>query len=147
MFRAPAAWLAQARVAGGCSAATYAYELRWRSPAQDGLLGACHCLDIPFAFDLLDAEGVPAAAGPNPPQALADAMHAAWVSFARGGDPGWPAYDRERCPTMLFDTTSGVADDPLGPQRRRWATVSVHPGPSTVVAGEAPTRATLDRPW
>ena len=98
-------------------------ELRWRSSAEDGLLGACHCLDIPFAFDVLDAEGVTGAAGSDPPQALADAMHSAWVAFVHGGEPGWPAYDLARRPTRLFDTVSGVADDPLAAVRQRWAAV------------------------
>jgi carboxylesterase type B len=123
MFRAPAALLAEARAVGGSPAATYAYEFRWRSPTQDGLLGACHCLDIPFAFDVLDAEGVEAAAGSDAPQDLAEAMHTAFVAFARSGDPGWPAIDLQRRPTMLFDTPSGVVDDPLGVLRRRWSAV------------------------
>ena len=33
--------------------------------------------------------------GADPPQALADAMHGAWVAFAATGDPGWPRYDLE----------------------------------------------------
>ena len=51
-----------------------------------------HCIDLPFAWDLLDADGVETVAGADPPQALADRMHRAWVSFVTDGDPGWPAY-------------------------------------------------------
>ena len=54
-------------------------------------LGACHSLEIPFVFDNLFAEGAEQALGPNPPAALADRMHAAWLAFARSGNPGWPA--------------------------------------------------------
>jgi para-nitrobenzyl esterase len=69
---------------------TWVYEFRWPTP----LVGlAYHCLDLPFAWDLLDAEGVTAVCGDAPPQDLADEMHAAWVRFVRRGDPGWPRWD------------------------------------------------------
>ena len=88
---------------------------RWRSPALGGL-GAVHCLDLPFAWDLLDAEGVTDVAGDGPPQALADAMHRAWVGFIADGDPGWPAYSvdgpADRA-TMAFAEDSRVASDLL----------------------------------
>jgi para-nitrobenzyl esterase len=58
--------------------------------------------------------------GPDPPQQLADTMHAAWVAFATGGDPGWPRYDLSRRPTMRFNTTSEVVDDPRSPERALW---------------------------
>ena len=44
--------------------------------------------------------------GTDPPQRLADTMHAAWVAFATAGDCGWPEYDLSRRATMRFDTTS-----------------------------------------
>jgi para-nitrobenzyl esterase len=47
-------------------------------------------------------------------------MHAAWVSFARNGDPGWPEYDLSRRATMRFDTTSQVVDDPRSWERALW---------------------------
>ena len=69
---------------------TWTYDFRWPSPA----LGmAFHCLELPFTWDCLGAEGVTAVAGPNPPQGLADQMHAAWVRFVTSGDPGWQAWD------------------------------------------------------
>ena len=44
-------------------------------------------------FDTLaTATGPTGLLGPDdPPQALADRMRDAWVSFARDGDPGWPS--------------------------------------------------------
>ncbi|MFI6818876.1 carboxylesterase/lipase family protein [Nonomuraea sp. NPDC050328] len=87
LFTREARWIREARPA-------YAYEFRWESPVESpvggGRVGAVHNLDLPFVFDLLDAPGVGRTAGPAAPQALADAMHAAWVRFARTGDPGWP---------------------------------------------------------
>jgi para-nitrobenzyl esterase len=61
--------------------------------------------------------------GTNPPQPLADMMHAAWVSIATCADPGWPKYDLSRRATMRFDTTSQVVDDPRSMERELWAGV------------------------
>jgi para-nitrobenzyl esterase len=71
----------------------YGYEFAWRSSALDGHLGAAHTVELPFVFDRLDAPGLRGPRGQlgagEPPKALAAQMHAAWVSFARTGDPGW----------------------------------------------------------
>ncbi|HIW90510.1 MAG TPA: sigma-70 family RNA polymerase sigma factor [Candidatus Corynebacterium avicola] len=48
-----------------------------------------HCTDIPYSFDVLDADRVPPASGPTQP--LADAMHGDWVRFIKGEDPEWPS--------------------------------------------------------
>jgi para-nitrobenzyl esterase len=118
MFRVPAQRLLDARA--GADAPTFAYEFRWGSTLLDGKVGSVHCLDIPFAFDNLDAADVDDNAGPNPPQALADAMHRAWTGFITHGDPGWPAHDPDRRATMLFDDESAVADDPMHDLRTSW---------------------------
>jgi carboxylesterase type B len=47
-------------------------------------------------------------------------MHAAWVSVASTGDPGWTAYDLGKRATMRFDTTSEVVDDPRSWERELW---------------------------
>jgi carboxylesterase type B len=45
-------------------------------------------------------------------------MRAAWLSFARHGQPGpgswWPAYDGQQRHTMVFGESSGAAPDPAG---------------------------------
>jgi len=116
-FRMPALSVAQARRDAG-AAPTYLYEFAWPSPV--GGLGACHSLEIPFVFDNLAAEGAEPALGPEPPAALAEQMHAAWVSFARGGDPGWPSFD-DSYPVMVFNTTGGgLRADPRGDERAIW---------------------------
>lgn len=75
---------------------THMYEFGWRAPGFGGELGACHGLEVPFAFDTLAcATGPEGFAGPNPPQDLADRMHALWVRFATDGSLPWPAFDRE----------------------------------------------------
>jgi len=66
---------------------TWLYDFRWPSPFYGDL--AVHCVELPFAWDLLDADGVARTHGPNPPPELAAITHAAWVAFVTGGDPGW----------------------------------------------------------
>src|SRR5207248_5899979 len=63
IFRAPAVRFADSR--SDAEAATWLYDFRWRSPAMDGI-GAAHCLDIPFAFDVLDADGTAPVLGTDP---------------------------------------------------------------------------------
>ena len=94
------------------------YEFAWPSPG----LGAVHALEIAFVFDTLskDAPLLGPLLGEDPPQELADTMHAAWVSFATSGDPGWPAYDLSRRATMRFNRTSQVVDDPRSWERALW---------------------------
>ncbi len=122
--RVPAIRLADAHAKG--RAATYMYEFAWQPPEFGGRFGAGHSMEIPFVFDLLDKTSpfvgtfVGTLLGPNPPQALADRMHAAWVAFATTGDPGWPRYDLRRRATMRFDTTSAVVDDPRAAERAIW---------------------------
>jgi para-nitrobenzyl esterase len=122
--RMPAIRLAEARL--NAPGATYMYEFAWPSPAGGGLMGACHALEIPFVFDTLD-KGAQQMLGPMlgeaPPQALADAMHKAWIAFATTGDPGWPRYDSGRRATMRFDAASRVVDDPRAWERALWAGV------------------------
>lgn len=116
-WRIPALRLADAHAKS--PAATYMYEFAWRSPQFNGRLGAAHGLEIPFVFDAL-GNGADPLLGTNPPQQLADTMHAAWVAFATRGDPGWPQYEPSRRATMRFDTTSAVVDDPLSAERALW---------------------------
>jgi para-nitrobenzyl esterase len=107
----------------GDPGATYMYEFGWPSPAFGGRLGACHALEIAFAFDTLDGgqgQMLGAMLGPEPPQALATEMHDAWVGFAATGDPGWPRYDLGRRATKRFGTPSTVLDDPRAAERAIW---------------------------
>lgn len=100
MFRMPAVRLAEARIAGGAADSTYVYEFQWQPPT---VFGACHCLDVPFAFDVLDAERVGVVAGEDPPPSLTGDVHGSWVRFIKSGDPGWPPYNTTERPVMAFD--------------------------------------------
>jgi carboxylesterase type B len=120
-WRIPAIRLADAHAKN--TSATCMYEFAWRSPAFNGLFGSCHALEIAFVFDTLDKEFKPMLGpllGTDPPQQLADTMHAAWVAFATSGDCGWPKYDLSRRATMRFDTTSEVVNDPRSAERALW---------------------------
>ena len=86
------------------------------------MLGSTHALEIPFVFDNLDQPGVRFLTGDGAERASArDAMHEAWIRFARTGNPGWPAYDLDRRATQRFDGGDHpVVDDPGGDERAAW---------------------------
>ncbi|UVO54145.1 carboxylesterase/lipase family protein [Sphingomonas sp. SUN039] len=62
-------------------------------------------------------------------QAMSDRMMAAFVRFARTGNPGWPAYDLTARKTMVFDTDSRVESNPRGRERALFGVVPyIQPG-------------------
>ncbi|MDT0613816.1 carboxylesterase/lipase family protein [Streptomyces lancefieldiae] len=122
LFAMPSLHLAEAHLAGG--GRSHAYELTWPAPGNGGALGACHALDLPLLFGTYQADlGALLFAGAEPsPQALAlsSRFRAAWTSFARTGDPGWPAYDTERRLVQVLDAEPVVAPYPEEASRRLW---------------------------
>jgi para-nitrobenzyl esterase len=108
LFRVPALRVAEARAGG--PAPTFHYDFQWRS-AELGGVGAVHCLDLPFVWNVLDDPHVSVVAGPAPPRDLADVMHAAWARFITDGDAGWAPFDPAARATMVFDETSKVVED------------------------------------
>ncbi|GAA4080027.1 carboxylesterase/lipase family protein [Streptomyces shaanxiensis] len=120
LFRMPSLHLAEAQVAGGGRA--HLYELTWPAPANGGLLGACHGLDVPLTFGRYDGLGA-LLIGPEPTsetEALSALIRSAWTGFARTGDPGWPAYDTENRLVRLLDAEPTVAAYPEEASRRLW---------------------------
>ncbi|MET0671976.1 MAG: carboxylesterase family protein [Microbacterium pygmaeum] len=103
VFRVQVPRIADARA----GAPTWAYRFSWVSPT---IGWACHCLDVPFWFDCLDAEGVPAIAGDAPPQPLADALHGSAVAFIRDAAPGWTPWSRSPGATRVFGGAASVPD-------------------------------------
>ncbi|XPP26190.1 MAG: carboxylesterase/lipase family protein [Leucobacter sp.] len=95
IFRSTVLRAAHARA----GAPTWLYRFAFVSTSY-GLSG--HCLDVPFWFDCLDSSEVPAHTGPNPPQALATAMHSAAVEFVSAHDPGWSAWAADMGTTQVF---------------------------------------------
>jgi para-nitrobenzyl esterase len=90
------------------AAATWAYRFTWSSPT---IGWACHCLDVPFWFGRLDADGVERIAGPHPPASLAERMHATAVDFIRGHGASWTPWDEAPGTTQVFDVDSPVVPD------------------------------------
>ena len=94
---------AHARISGR---QTHLYSFAQRSTALDGRLGAAHASELPYVFDLAEKpwlHGDSGLLGPDPaPAGLAEAMHGAWIAFARDGDPGWDAYDPEHPAVKVF---------------------------------------------
>lgn len=93
----------------------HVYEFEWRSPAFDGQLGAAHAIELPFVFDTLAcASGPNGLLGENPPQVLADSIHALWVRFASDGSLPWPEYTPET--RMVYSLTrQTAAHEPVMP--------------------------------
>jgi para-nitrobenzyl esterase len=89
-----------------------------------GRLGAAHFVDVPFSFDALSSDQAKTFVGANPPASRAEAMHGAWVAFAKTGDPGWSAYDLATRTTKRFDATSSLAADPEKATRDLWKDVA-----------------------
>ncbi|MGW9113439.1 carboxylesterase/lipase family protein [Microbacterium sp. NPDC055683] len=98
LFRRHVIRVGRARSAAS-GARTWAYRFEWVSPARGWSL---HCLDVPFFFDVLDAEGVELMTGDDPPQALADAVHGAAVGFARTGAADWSPWSAGSTPSRVF---------------------------------------------
>ncbi|MGW2271001.1 carboxylesterase/lipase family protein [Streptomyces yangpuensis] len=124
LFRVPALRLAEARAESGRP--VWAYQFDLPTPAHGGRLGAAHCLELPFVFDNFDQWAhAPFLAGLDPAvrDGLAYAMHRAWISFVRTGDPNhpdlpqWRRYDTETRTTMCFDTVVTALGDPAGASR------------------------------
>jgi carboxylesterase type B len=79
---------------------TYTYLFTWEGPN----VGACHGIDIPFAFgNFVDGWAEFVGPGHEPVSRL---MRDSWASFARTGRPGWPEYPAAR----ILGRESHVAD-------------------------------------
>jgi len=109
-------------------APAYAYQLDWRAPAEGGIFGAPHTLDIPLVFGNLAASHWIGARTPEA-EAMSGTMMDALLRFARTGDPGWAPYALPERATMIFDTHSRVVNDPRRAERELFAKVPyVQPG-------------------
>ena len=99
----------------------YLYYFTWKSPMDGGKFISPHTIEIPFAFDTLKAANLTKDA-PDAP-ALMEKVSAAWIAFARSGNPNvpalphWPQLETKNWPTMVFNDNSKVVDDPFHDQR------------------------------
>ena len=106
---------------------TYSYLFDWRPPLIGGSIGACHAIELPFVFggvrSTLLRAGLVAdrAAGP-----LCTYIQAAWLSFARTGEPSpedaseWPAYDLKRRQTKVLGPKPRIVKDRHQGAREFW---------------------------
>ncbi len=112
--------IAERKAAQG-KAKAYFYLLEWGTPV--GPFRSAHTLEIPLVFD--NVENSRPFVGPGPePQVMAKQMSAAWLAFARTGNPNtpvlpkWPAYEAGKRSTMVFNQTSRVVEDPYAATRK-----------------------------
>lgn len=92
---------------------TWMYWFTWATPVFGGVLGSCHALDIPFAFDNLEAPGTDLLTGDGPErQSLANRFASEIVQFAQHGHPSWEQFNTETRPTLQLDTETSLIHDP-----------------------------------
>jgi para-nitrobenzyl esterase len=113
LFRPGAVDMANIKSAVEGGAPVYMYLFTWQSPVFDGKYKALHCMELPFVFNNIARCESMTGGGPDA-YALAEKVSAAWVNFARTGNPNhaslpdWPAYTTENTATMHFDNTCTV---------------------------------------
>jgi para-nitrobenzyl esterase len=98
---------------GGAPA--FLYLLTWPAPYMGGRYGSVHGTDVPLIFHNPDLW--PLTAGSPQGRVVAGRMAAAFIAFAKTGNPGtpelpWPAYEPSSKPAMIFDVESGARNDP-----------------------------------
>ena len=89
------------------------YWFTWASPAFGGMLGSAHALDIPFAFDNLDAPGASMLLGDDAAlSSLASRFADEIVAFAAKGAGSWTPFEPVQRATLRLDTTVELVHDP-----------------------------------
>jgi para-nitrobenzyl esterase len=119
-FRIPPIRVAEARAASPTISSTWMYRFDRPEPSDNRGFGACHGVEIPFAFNTATRDEIRPLIGDTPSQAVADQVHRVWVNFITSGDPGWAPYDTTRRTTGLLTDTISAVDDPAGDERARW---------------------------
>jgi para-nitrobenzyl esterase len=120
VFRIPAQRLAARRADAGNP--TWMHWFTFATPAFGGVLGACHGLDIPYAFDNLARPGVELFTGDGTDrQGVADTFAEAVIRYSRTGDPGWAGYDTACRTTFVIDVDGGPQEDPEAALRALWS--------------------------
>ncbi|MCR4859625.1 MAG: carboxylesterase family protein [Bacteroidales bacterium] len=94
---------------GGANA--YVYLFAWKSPVNDGALGACHGMELPFMFNNV-ANQREMTGGTAEAYKMADLISSAWIAFIKTGDPNckglpkWEPFNPDENPTMVFDNVT-----------------------------------------
>ena len=115
--------LAERKAAQG-TAPVWMYRFDFETDVLDGRLGAPHAMEVAYVFGIPDAVRL---SGQRPERhKLASQISGAWAAFAHNGNPqtahlpDWPPYEPQHRSTMIFNTTSGVLEDPDGKERNAW---------------------------
>ena len=125
------AWTQAERKAAQGGAPVWLYELDWATPVEGGKWGSPHALDLAFVFDNVAKSAAMVGTGPAP-QHMADQMSAAWIAFARSGNPNtsggpaWAPFSPTKRATMVFDTTTRVVNDFRGDERALLASLPLY---------------------
>lgn len=91
----------------------FMYLFAWESPVNDGFLKSMHCMELPFVFDNIQ-KGKELTGGGKAAYVLAKKVSAAWINFAKTGNPHaeglplWPKYSIGKGATMIFDNKSEI---------------------------------------
>jgi len=98
-------------------APVFMYRFDWETPEGGGHMRSPHTIEIQFVFNNIKIAGPLISKMPEA-YALADKVSAAWVAFARTGNPNtprlpkWPVYSVKSRDTMLFNNENRVEQDP-----------------------------------
>lgn len=112
----------EAEVRAVQGAPTWVYQMDFAGMLPNGRSGAFHTVDIPLAFDTVNAAGS-GVSGPAA-QSVSDSLSNAFVSLARSGDPNnralpdWPCYTLPARQTIMFDEMVSVISDPRSEERQ-----------------------------
>ncbi|MEO4055128.1 carboxylesterase/lipase family protein [Solibacillus sp. CAU 1738] len=125
VFTFPAIHLSEIQIMQGTP--VWMYRFDYQSTALDGVLKACHGLEIPFVWKSITKSETENLTGDAPERfKLANQMHRAWIAFAHTGNPNtlevpdWPSYDLENRATMLFNVENEIVNDPDSEKRLIW---------------------------
>lgn len=102
-------------------AQVFTYYFTWQSPMLEDA-GAWHTAELAFCFDNTARCAQGTGNGPEA-QALAKRTATAWANFAHTGNPSqpglpWTPFTPDGCPTMVFDATSRIVNDPEAEARK-----------------------------
>jgi para-nitrobenzyl esterase len=124
-FRYPAIRLADAHARHEPD--TFMYTVTLASGAFDGLLGACHAIEIPLVFGTYEVSPMDMFLADTPElPAVSRRVQDVWLAFARHGVPGtdetgsWTRWARGRRGAMLLGHTSERVESAYGAECGLW---------------------------
>ena len=117
------------RKASQGAAPAFLYRFDWETPEGGGHMRSPHTIEIQFVFNNI-ALGGPLISKRQDAYALAEKVSAAWVAFARTGNPNipqpprWPAYFAGRVTPCCSTTTTVSRRIPIESLASPWSECS-----------------------